>query len=232
MIILVVIGCVALLGVIVYLAGQGALKHAHKRSEQMQALADATGLTHLDPFPAEATIWKQKRPPHGIDMKGTYPDFPLLKMASSQTYHVLEGEHKGRQVRLFELMFMVSTGKSTHAVIYGVASASVGKPVPLIDVRYQGLWQKVKELFGKADLQLDNPDFDNKYLIASANEHFARSVLDYHVQEAMLREPFDGHMLTGQSALVYAHGACTEEQFKAILERAHKLADRAAMSIA
>ena len=140
---------------------------------------------------------------------------------------MLVGEQNGRTVRMFELSYVVSTGKHSHTVFYGVASASVGKPVPLLDVRYEGLWQKVKELFGKADVQLDNPDFDKKYLIKTNDEQFARSVLDYRLQEEMLQEPYDGHLLTGQNAVVYSYGVCTTEKLQALLERANRLADRA-----
>lgn len=227
MLIFVGLGCFAALAVILYFAGVASLKQLRARSSDMEALASATGLRLLDPFPEDATVWKQKRPPHGVDIKAEYPGLPF---PTYRTYHMLEGEQNGRKVRLFELSYVVSSGKHTHTVFYGIASVGVGKSVPLVDVRYEGLWQKVKEFFGKADLQLDNPEFDKKYLIATADEHFARSMLDYRVQEEMLREPYDGHLLTAQSAVVYSHGICPTEKLQMMLERATRLAERADMA--
>lgn len=115
--------------------------------------------------------------------------------------------------------------------MFGVVAVDVGKAVPNVDVRYEGLWHKIKEMFGHSDLHLDNPDFDKKFLVVSSNEGFTRSVFDYGVQERMLETPFDGHMLTGQSAVVYRCATCTEEQFLQMLERANELANQATVAL-
>lgn len=218
------IGCFAALVAILYGVGAASLKQARERSAELQLFAASQGLSFLDPLPEDATALKQRRPDHGVSISSEYPDFPFK---TCRSYHVLEGEQRGRKVRLFELAYVVSTGKHTHTVIYGVASAHLGKSVPKVDVRFEGLWQKLKEMLGKPDVQFDNPEFDKKYLVTAVDEDFARSVFDYQVQEDMLRTPYDGHMLTGEWAMVYAMGTPSVDKLKDLLERAHKLADRA-----
>lgn len=227
MIAAVIVAIVAAFIALIYFSVSASFKNTLARTQQMKGLGESLGLVMLDPLLPDSTMWKQKRMPLAVNLKALHADVPLIKMASSVIDCVLEGQNKGRLVRLFDLRYTVSTGKSSHTYYFGFAAVSIGKATPTLDIQGEGLWQKVKALFGKLDVQVDNPEFDKRFQINGNDEMFARAVLDYGLQEQLLRQPFAGHTIANGWALVYVVGLPTPTQYPELLARAQLLADRA-----
>jgi|GEM_PF-2278364 len=122
------------------------------------------------------------------DVKKRFHRLPEVKK-SGEIKKVIEGELAGREFVGFEHLYMIYTGNATVPVqrtVYAVATPDWPR-VTIRSRRFIGAW--IRKLFGKADLQLDLPEFNKRCRVTTDNEDFAFLLLTQDLQQHILDKP-------------------------------------------
>ena len=92
----------------------------------------------------------------------------------TKPHPVVDGKIKDRDFRLF----MYTKGSGKNQVTYTAFTISLNNPTGNTLVLYQeGILSKIGKFFQMQDIQIGDPFFDEKFIIKSNNEQFARNTL-------------------------------------------------------
>lgn len=173
-----IIGGIAVLGVVVYL-GWLAEK---KRREAMAVFAERIGW-RFDPA-------RDRR--HDDE----YAHFEIFRRGHSRAaYNTLSGEVDlgGRScpVKMGDFIYKITrhTGKSTTTTTYRFSYIILHLPfggVPDLLIRREGLWDKLTDAFGFDDIDFESVEFSRRFHVASPDKKFAYAVIHPRMMEFML----------------------------------------------
>lgn len=205
-----------------------AAKTARERADALMNFGSRYGMRMVDQIKKEATHWKFTREPINFSARDEYPSIGIFKIYNCQYSNVLQGkDDRGQLMRTFDAQYTVSTGKSSHTYYYSVASVNTNTALPEIAIQREGLWDKVKRLFGTSDIHTGNQVFDDMFRVESNDEPFARSLLMSEMQDRIAAQPFTGIYITGGQATVVKLGLAKPEELDGMLNLASTLAEKA-----
>ena len=164
-------GIIALL---VFAAIGGAIAYAVHRHHQAQiararAVAAQHGL-HVD-------VSKQQPPPHF--------DFDLFDRGHSKQVRY-QMWRDGEPDSVFQYQY--TTGSGDNSRTYRMTGAQVVVPFrgPHLSIATENWWTKVKRVVGMRDIEIESPEFNDRYHVRSADERFAVTLLDHGMIAYML----------------------------------------------
>ncbi|HEY0453929.1 DUF3137 domain-containing protein [Actinophytocola sp.] len=171
--VLLVIGVVIVVGAVLYFQYQ-----AHKKKV------------------AEFTTFAAQRGWRYIERDRTLKDrflgTPFGKGHGRDARHILRGEHRGRQLLVFEYSYKETHGSGdsqrTETYHHTVASVYIPEPKPMLEVGREGLGRKLLGFVGMRDLQLESEQFNETFHIRTDNDKFAYDILHPRMMEWMLAD--------------------------------------------
>lgn len=217
----------ALAGVVSVAAGYAA-KIARQRAASIEQFGQNYGMQMVDRIHPHATRWKFTRDPINFSAADEYPAIQFLKAFRCTISNVLEGrDDRGQIMRTFDAQYTVSTGKSSTTYYFSIASVDTGQYLPELAIQKEGLWDKVKRMFGNDDIQTGNGDFDKRFRIQCQDEPFARSLIMSEMQDRISAQPYSGIYLTAGKAVVLKVSLAQPTELGSMLDQASFLAERA-----
>jgi hypothetical protein len=175
-VLLVVLG-VALVATVAYLAWLA----EKKRREALAALAQELGLRF--------------EPGLDSDHDDQYAQFEIFRRGHSRAAeNTLHGEFElfDRPCAVvagdFRYKITTSTGKSTSTTTYNFSYLIVHPPwdTPPLLVRPEGVFDKLKGVFGFDDIDFESAEFSRKFYVKSSDKRFAYDVLHPRMMEFLL----------------------------------------------
>ncbi|MGH3621231.1 MAG: hypothetical protein ACRDQ5_05490 [Sciscionella sp.] len=123
---------------------------------------------------------------------------PFGKGFDRQAWHILRGNHRGREVLAFEYVYHEHRGggDKRHTVTYRnlVASLRTPAPRPTLELSRKGFGRRLLGIVGVRDLRLESEEFNKAFLIRTENDRFAYDVLHPRMMEWMLSDARAGRL--------------------------------------
>jgi len=166
---------VALMAGSIYLS----IAATHRRQARAMAWADANGFTYLQSEPGLA------------EYCDNLPFAPRGGNRASAMDVVHGVTPSGRPICSFMYVYVVSTGKSSTTVRIAVTVVRLPVMVPWLTVTKEGLGDKIAEMFGGQDIELESDDFNRQFRVRSASEALAYGVLHPRMMEWLLGPAHD-----------------------------------------
>jgi hypothetical protein len=126
------------------------------------------------------------------ELRGRFLGDPFGKGHGRDAHHILRGEHRGRQILVFEYSYKETHGsgdnRRTETYHHTVASVYMPAPKPMLQVGREGLGRKLLGFVGVRDLQLESEQFNETFHIKTENDKFAYDILHPRMMEWMLAD--------------------------------------------
>lgn len=154
-VVLFVVGILAFVGVIIYIAFQV----QRKRTEAMSAVCQAMGFVFTE-SPDVGTL-------------RAYGDQPLFDRGHSRNArNLMTGRTADREVMLFDYQYTVGGGKNSHTYSQTVALYPNGASgLPDLVLAPENVFHKIGQIFGYQDIDFDqSPEFSSHYLLRGEDE--------------------------------------------------------------
>jgi hypothetical protein len=183
-----------------------------RQREELQLLAARSGFT----FAAEDVIGLQQR----LQL------FALMRKGhSKKVRHVLIGEHGGRQVILFEYVYVIGHGKHRHTHTQYCCMWQVPVQISRLVIRPEGFFDRVGDWFTGRDIDFaDDPAFSDAYVISGDDESQVRALLTPAVRAFLLRSGLQCLEMVGDLALLYGRRSGLEvHRCEELLELSQRL---------
>jgi Protein of unknown function (DUF3137) len=116
---------------------------------------------------------------------------PELKDGPSGVKWAAEVKSAKRLVWAVEHSYSRGSGKSRRTYTHTLASTQVPRTWATTTIARANVWNKLSELMGKKDMQLDNSAFNKVFHVTTDDENFALVFLTPQLQEWMLATPKD-----------------------------------------
>ena len=142
------------------LAVYGYRRHQEARRARMREVATRHGLT-VDVGP--------KAPPH--------LSFDLFDPGSSKQVEA-HMWHDGRPDSVFQYRYTVSSGENSRTYTFSAALVALPFRAPHLVVSSENFWTRAKRVVGLRDIELESPQFNDRYHVRCRDERFAITLLD------------------------------------------------------
>ena len=148
---------------------------ARKRREAMAALAAQLGFSFSpDPGPA---------------VHGQYEGMSLVPFGhgrSRRATNLLFGQRNGLFWEIFDYRYTTGTGKHRHTHHYGIAAAKLPLAFPPTRIRPEGMFDKLKAVFGFEDIHFESQEFNRRYHVSCADQQRAFELVHPKMIEFLL----------------------------------------------
>lgn len=134
------------------------------------------------------------------------------------TENVVRGTYRGYDVLWCEYRFIVSTGKSSHTVTYGLAVAHLPSPWPELTIVPEGLEHKIGQLFGGDDIDFESDEFSDRFWVRSEDRKFAYDLLHPRAMEHLLATSWDRWHVRDQHVCLWKKAAPYASEVKTALD--------------
>lgn len=194
------------LAVTVGLVGLGYAIWAHfKRKDSFQALAARLGLSYHE---------SGGRPDRSL------PFACLRKGSRRRSRNVLEGTYRGYQVRCFDFLYDVQTGKESRTETVGFACARVpGARWPDLAIQPEHIGHKVIDALGADDIDFESDEFSRKFWVRSDDRKFAYDVIHPRMMGFLLAPGWSRWELTGDGVALWDPGRPQVAHIQGVLDR-------------
>jgi hypothetical protein len=195
---LVFFAVLAVLVILVIIAIIGQRAAIKRRRDQLHTFAAARGFT----FMAEDLLGLRDR--MGV--------FALMRRGhSKKVRHVLIGDHGGRQIILFEYVYVTGGGKDSHTHTQYCCTWQAPAAVSRLMVRPEGFFDRIGDWFTGKDIDFpDDPAFSDAYVVSGDDEAEVRGLLTPAVREFAMRNSLESLEMVGDLALLYGRGGSLE----------------------
>lgn len=148
--------------------GVYALQAEKKRRAAAVALAKQRGF--------EIHVEDKAPPPLGFD---------LFNLGGSRkvSYHIWP---PGSQDSAFQYRYSTGSGKNRTTHHLSCVLIHVPFTAPHLKIGPEGFWSSIGKMVGVRDVEVESPQFNERYRVASADERFAITLLDQHMIAWML----------------------------------------------
>lgn len=150
--------------VIVALVAGGIAWAAYAYNERlkarMRAVASAAGL--------QVDVSTKKPPPL---------DFDLFDTGSSKKVRA-QMWRAGEQDSVFQYQYTVKSGDNSTTYEYTAALVEVPFTAPHLNISTENWWSKAKRAVGLRDIEVESPQFNDRYQVRCDDERFAIALLD------------------------------------------------------
>jgi hypothetical protein len=168
-------GCFAaflLLAVVLFIVSA---YQAKKRREALAAVAAQLGFNFS---------------PHASpDVFGQYEGMGLVPFGqgrSQRASNLLFGQRSGLFWEFFDYQYTTGSGKNRHTHHYGIAAAKVPMAFPPTRIRPEGMFDKLKGLFGFEDINFESEEFSRRYHVSCAERQRAFDLIHPRMIEFLL----------------------------------------------
>lgn len=111
-----------------------------------------------------------------------------------------------REVTFIEHSYTTGSGKSQRTVRHSLAAIPAPPQWPELRISPEGIFRKLAELVGQKDVQLENPEFNDRWRVKTADEDFAIVLLSPEVQARMMEWPKEYWAAIGGGAIAIVTG--------------------------
>jgi hypothetical protein len=112
---------------------------------------------------------------------------------------------EGLTLHVFEHRYTTGSGKSQTTHHHTIVSLPCSADWPVLALDHEHLFHKIADLFGKKDLQLDDPAFNARWRVRADDENFAIVFLSPEVQARLMALPRGTRLRVGQGAVCLAY---------------------------
>jgi len=140
-----------------------AWRQNQKRKERARAVAAAAGL-NID-----------------VDTKSPPPaPFDLMQRGRSRkvSFHMWP---TGSQDSVFHYRYTTGSGKSQRTFRFTCALIDVAFNAPHLTIGPEGFWSNLGQMVGIRDIELESPEFNERYRVSCDDERFAVTLLDHQM---------------------------------------------------
>lgn len=103
--------------------------------------------------------------------------------------HLLSGFLGPGEVRVFDLEFSITFLGRDYQNCLTVCAFHVDRMFPTLYARPAGIADRLSSVVGMKDIEFDSQPFDSRYVVASTNEDFARTILDERLRAFFVERP-------------------------------------------
>lgn len=155
----------------------------------------------------------------GDDLWVLCRDFKLTQGGSPRCLNVLHGRHRGVDVRIFDHIFRVSTGKNSHDVTIGVAFASLARPWPHLSITPETFGHKLFDAFGGEDIDFESDEFSRRFWVRADDRKFAYDVITPRMMEFLMEPGWTHWRFQGSVACLWKRGRLGLHEIAPTLDR-------------
>ena len=137
-----------------------AYRYQEAQKAKVRAVAAAHGL--------EVDVAKKKPPPLGFNLFDTGSS----KKVSAQMWRA------GEQDSVFQYQYTVKSGEDSKTYEFTAALVAVPFEAPHLVISTENWWSKVKRAVGRRDIEVESPQFNDRYHVRCDDERFAITLLD------------------------------------------------------
>lgn len=130
---------------------------------------------------------------HGMDE--AFPTLECLRKGSNRyAYDLLTGQWRGRAMRAFHYHYEVYTHDSkgrrqTHHHHLTVAAVTSELPLQHLEIRPEGILDKVVSFFGMEDINFESAEFSRRFHVSAGNRKWAYDIIHTRSMEHLLERP-------------------------------------------
>lgn len=146
----------ALIGAVVW----GAYRYRELQRAKLRAIAAAHGL--------QVDV-STKRPPK--------LDFDLFDTGSSKRVDA-QMWRAGEQDSVFQYRYTTGSGDNSSTYTFTAALIEVPFLAPHLTISTENLWSRMKRIVGLRDIELESPEFNERYQVRCSDDRFAITLLD------------------------------------------------------
>lgn len=169
-------GIVALLFFVVLGAGIGGIAYAAYRHNQAQiARAKAVAAQH-----GLAIDVSKQKPPKDFD-------FDLFGQGSSKVVRY-QMWRPGEPDSVFQYQYTTGSGENSQTHQFTAAQVAVPFDGPKLSIATETWWTRAKRVVGMRDIEIESPEFNDRYHVRCGDERFAVTLLDHDMIAFMLSE--------------------------------------------
>ena len=167
---------------------------AKKRREALAALAAQLGF-HFSPDPGSEVF-------HQYEGMGL---IPFGQGRSQRASNLLFGQRNGLFWEFFDYQYTTGSGKNRHTHHYVIAAAKVPLAFPPTRIRPEGMFDKLKGMFGFEDINFESEEFSRRYHVSCAERQRAFDLIHPKMIEFLLNVEARDWQLSGP-VLMLARG--------------------------
>ena len=146
----------AIAGAIAYLA----YRYREHQRAKLRAIAAAHGL--------QVDVHTKKPPPIDFNLFDT----GNRKKVKAQMWRA------GEQDSVFQYQYTVSSGENSTTYEFTAALIEVPFLSPHLTISTENWWSKIKRAVGLRDIEVESPDFNERYRVRCSDDRFAITLLD------------------------------------------------------
>lgn len=220
--------CLGLIVIIVFIAAhywrQYEVKEATRKNLEREEWGRSKGLAMLDrPNPRHHLFSSciTGTNDHNID------PFRNIKPIPQGTCHNFQlGQIQGKEVRVFDHHYVVTTGKYSYTVEHSVVAVGVNLESPDFELRPHKFWDRIAALFGYDDHVIGSPEFDKAYYIVTKSKDFIERLLDEELQLFLMEHRSESwHCINGFLSVI-VNGYQSEPQLDRMVSQAIYFANK------
>ncbi len=147
-----------------------------------------------------------------------YVYLPEIKK-SGKTHRLAQGTIANHNATFFEHRYVVSTGQSTHTVVHCVYAADAPAWPELSVTPRQPLSKLMRALGWRKGLLLDDPKFNQSFVVRCEDEPFAVTLLTPEMQQFMLGKLNARWRITHNKVFLIYRGALKLDRMPASIDR-------------
>ena len=216
----VVLGIVAFIALVVAIVVLGA-KAAQKRRDDLAAFAQRHG---FQAFVARDSGWLRA----GFELLDMFQDFtPFGTGERPRAFNAVVGGTAEKTFYFFDYEYVTtstttdgdgntSTSTTTHS--FGVAAVRVPLAFRQLEIRHEGLFDKIGGALGFKDIQFEMDEFNRRFHVKSPDQKFAYDVVHPGMIEFLMRAPARFWQLGETFLLIHKQGAYPVEEFDGVMQ--------------
>ena len=199
----------------------GGIYSYRKNEERKQALAEL----------AKRHGWRFTTD-HDGTMEERFPEFSSLRQGSDRyAYNILEGPDGDRQVCAFDYHYETASTDSkgrrtTHNHYFSALVVDTGLPLKPLQIRPEGIFDKLTELFGYDDIDFESDEFSRKFCVTAEDRRWAYDVIHQATMEFLLAAPRFTIQIAGPRIMAYHGGLYEPADFEHALAVVSGIVDR------
>ncbi len=185
---------------------------AEKRRKELEALAEQLGLFFA---------------PHADEVHDRYEGFtPFGAGSSRRSSNLLHGQRGEVLWQLFEYRYTTGSGKQRQTHSYGIAAATVPIWFRKLQIRPEGIFDKLAAFVGYDDINFESEQFSRRYHVSCDVRKFAYDVIHPQMIEYLLGCPAHAWQIAGNIILIHKSGSFSAYEAKRIIEMVEGFLER------
>lgn len=151
---------------------------AKKRREEMQMLASRLGLSYSSE--------KDRRFASAYGFIGK-----LAQGNNRYAFNIMRGNHQGHYVEVFDYHYETEStdskgDRTTHHHYLSCFLLELPMNVPELTISREGMFSKIAQAFGYADIDFESAEFSKAFCVRSADKRFAYDICHAQMMEYLL----------------------------------------------